>query len=339
MLFIVQEETKVICSLKRLTNTKSKDYNEAIDIYSKNTSDLIKTNTNQIADWVIKAKNDKTRTMYVLGLYLNERIVGFCQFAHLKEKKVIFIDYLAIDKVHRSLGIFFQFIELIKNYIFQKKLDFSYIVTEVVFFSHTEEPCQESKGLIRLLKMVGFGTIECTYYQPQLEEENYESLMKSKLLILTNDEKQLANIKRETFLKLQNIIYFDHYYSWYIPYKSDGQMKKYKSSLIDLIKKSKINLKPLIDINYSNDTQYIKNTQLPFTFPNIKFIIYIVSFLLIIATFVVVIKLTDFSGIPLVLIFAFSLFIVFCFISLIDKTARNILIMITDIIKKIFDKS
>lgn len=339
MFFITQIETKVACSIKRFTSTKSKDFFEALSIYHKNTSALIRTSTNQLTFWADRKRNSKERSMYTMGLYLNDIVIGFCQFAYFNEKKVIFIDYLAIDKKYRSFGTFFQFIDLIEDYVNQKSLEYKYIITEVGYLNNTQEPNRESRNLIRLLQMVGFGSLECTYYQPQLDEDNYESIMEAKLLILSNNEYKIASIKRETFLWLQELIYYDHYFTWYVPFKTDEQLKSYKIQLDKLSKKSKSHLHSTIKINYTNDNTYIGKREPHSNSPKKNFIMYIVSFVLIILTFIIVRKTTDLSEINMFLLFSFSLFIVFCFISLIDKNAKKILGMITDLIKQLFDKS
>jgi hypothetical protein len=253
MLLVTNNLTSGQYRIKAFTNSHNKDFLRALSIYSSNTAPALKTNTNEIIYWLDNIHLFKEeRQFHVLGLYKNDNVIGYAQFMYIKNKRIIIIDYMAIEKSERRFGTFYQFIDLIKDYI-ETRLDFDYILTEIGYLTNSNTPSNFSKALIRLIKIEGFGVVCAKYYQPQLSPENAESQMAAQLMVYMNPS--MEQVKRDTYLSWVKTIYFDHYIEWYRPFKNQYELEIYTNEVTHLFNKIKVPLN--VNITFSNSIDVI----------------------------------------------------------------------------------
>jgi hypothetical protein len=188
---------------------------DALSLYSRHVSSAIRTATNDIVFWASEYNRRFGDELFLFALRLNGQIVGFAEMVFFSEQQLLVIDYMVIKEGHRHHSAFFQFADHIRDYLDTHGVRFNAAVTEIGNFSEGDQPSDESRKLIRLLKLLGFGVLKARYYQPPLGLSNPESLMRSTLMILRDDSRDA--IKRETFLRIVRTIYYSHYLRWYEP--------------------------------------------------------------------------------------------------------------------------
>ncbi|MES2003136.1 MAG: GNAT family N-acetyltransferase [Bacteroidota bacterium] len=235
--------------LRRIKSSTDRHITKALSIYSQNIDPLIRTDTREILYWLDNYNQHFTDRFYLVGLFLNDTIVGYAQFAYFKEERIIFIDYLAIDKQYRKNNTFYEFLEKLKEFFAEESLYHTYIIAEVGYYKENNVPTEITRNLIRLLKMSGFGVIKMTYYQPMLGRHNYETELSTILMLYTaNDIKQ---IKKETYGLILDTIYYKHYKRWYDKFLSDKEQAIYITRLEQLRSKIEDNMKrkEYIEIN------------------------------------------------------------------------------------------
>ena len=224
-------------SLRQLTSSSDKDFAAALNIYRENTPAPLRTNSNEIAHWLDNPGAYQKNGFLVLGFYCGKKLIGFAQMACLATCKVLAIDYLAIDEAFRKHHAFFAFVECAKSSIVDLGFEVRYIVGEIGKFNSAEPP-EESRKIIRLLKMAGFKVAKAAYYQPQLGEKNAESEMDAILMVYVygaSEENCQSQLTKATYLQIVEGLYYEHYLRWYEPHVSDIQ--KYKADLARLLKK------------------------------------------------------------------------------------------------------
>ena len=239
--------------LKWIKSSSDKYLTKALSIYVQNIDPLIRTDTREIHFWLDRYNQKFTDKFFVVALLLNEEIVGYCQFVFFRDEKLVFIDYMAIEKQHRRNNTFYEFIEKIKEFLTQENIEYNYVITEVGYYKEKNVPTEVTRNLIRLLKMSGFGVIKTDYYQPMLGKENHETEIGTILMLFTSSE--VKQIKKETFLIFIKTIYFKHYKRWYDNLLNDFEQAEYVKRLNELKEKIEILVqkKDVVEINgYSN---------------------------------------------------------------------------------------
>lgn len=242
-----------VYELRRIKSSADRNLGKALNIYSQNIDLLIRTDTREILYWLDNYNKNFKDEFYIVALYLNSTIIGYAQFAYFKEEKIVFIDYLAIEKNSRKNNTFYEFIEKIKEFFIEEGIEYNFIVTEVGYYRQTKEPTEVARNLIRLLKMTGFGVIKMAYFQPMLGKMNYETELSTVLMIHTVGD--LKTIKLETFFLLIDTIYYKHYKRWYDKFLNEKDQVEYVSRLRELREKIELSAKKkkFVEINgYSN---------------------------------------------------------------------------------------
>lgn len=202
--------------LKRFSNSQEKDFKEALRIYLRNTEHNIITNAEEITKGLDSYNSKFSDSEFtLLGFYMNETLIGYCQLVYFKSESMVFIDYLVIDEPYRKNSSFYQFIEEIKDYFNSKDYHPLYVVTEVSLqgTKNKNDYAERTRRLIRLLKMSNFGVINSPYYQPMLGVKNYETKLEALLMLFPVSEHH--EIMKDTFLKILETIYYKHYGRWY----------------------------------------------------------------------------------------------------------------------------
>lgn len=239
--------------IKRFKNSKNVEFLKALKLYSENIEPTFRTDTKEIMFWVENFHSKYEDYFFVLGFYLNETLIGFTELAYFINEKLVIVDYLVIDKNFRKNNTFYEFINKIEEFLLHENLMIDFIVAEVGCYFENTEPPEASKNIIRLLKMSRFGVVKCKYYVPRLGLNNYESEMIAVLMLYSPDK--ITQIKKETFLKIINAIYYKYYFRWYDIFLKENESKDYKNMLDTLMTRIKknINKTETIEINgYSN---------------------------------------------------------------------------------------
>lgn len=235
--------------IKRYRNSSSPDFEKALKLYSDNIEPEYRTDTNEIIFWTDHFQERFGDSFFILGFYLNGLLIGFSELAYFKEEKLVEIDYLIIDRRYRKNNAFYQFVDQISGFLSEENLVYDYIICEVGCYFDDKEPTEDSKTLIRLLKMAHFGVIKCSYYVPRLGRNNFESQMRAILMMHSNNE--VKQIKKETYLMMIRTLYYKYYQKWYNEFFDESERKEYKillDGLFEIIKKELSN-KETIEIN------------------------------------------------------------------------------------------
>lgn len=86
--------------------------------------------------------------------------------------------------------------------------------------------------------MENYGIADAVYYQPLLGLDNEESNFENKLMIKSNEP--IKSIKKDTYIKLIQVIYKDHYLTWYKPFLKKENLiadyEKHINELFELVK-------------------------------------------------------------------------------------------------------
>ena len=240
---------KYTFELKSFTSSQAIGFTNALKLYNDNVEPEYRTESNEIIYWLDNFEKTYRNPFYILGLYLNKTLVGFCEMVYFKEEKIVIVDYIVIEKLYRRNSAFYQFTDLISKFIADTGLDFLYVICEVGCYFDNGEPTENSKTLIRLLKMNHFGVVKTPYYVPRLGIKNYESEMRAVLMIYSNNE--IKQIKKETYLFIVDLVYYKYYQKWYDKFLNKEEKQEYKMILDALFNniKNTVKNKESIEIN------------------------------------------------------------------------------------------
>lgn len=240
---------KAVYELKLIKDSRDNNLTRALSIYSQNIEPILRTDTREIIYWLDNYNKTFKDRFYLLGLNLNNKLIGFAQLVYFIEEQLVFVDYIVIDNDHRKNNTFYQFLEEIKVFLNDMNIYYMYILGEVGYYSDKKSPTEKTRSLIRLLKMSGFGVIKADYYQPMLGKNNYESELMSVLMLCTPDE--LKRIKKDTFIMMITTVYYKHYKRWYDTFFNEVEQADYIGGLNRLISimNEKIKKRDFIEIN------------------------------------------------------------------------------------------
>jgi len=339
-------ENKISYKLKRFMSSSDSSYIDALRIYTSCISREGKTSTNEITYWLDHAnkKSDTTELMF-FGLFSNDVIIGYAEIAYVRNERLIIMDYMIVDNKYMSTSSFSTFFILLLEYFVKNDIDYDYIVTEILV---KFDDIETKVDIIRLFENENFKVINALYIQPCLETSNLES-NKEALLMIYQRNCSKTSIKKETFFRIINSIYFDHYYTWDAPFfpnekeRNDNYNKlkldfeKIKSSICQEISSNEE-----IKLNgYKN--KLIRNNTFP-PVSNTKVIrsALIFTFIAVVLIMLILFFLKEFE-IELVTVAAVTitiLFILFSFLYLIDQKNAKILnkIPLLSKIIKVFGK-
>jgi hypothetical protein len=200
-------------SLRRLSGSRDPDFAAAIQLYVTNITPEARTNSNEIAFWADHYAERFSDEFCLCCFYLDDRVIGFCELVYLKQEQIIVIDYLVLHRNYRASGEYFQFVKLLQKWIEEEEYEFDYVAGEVSFEVGGDVPSERSLLLVDLFRRLGFGVVNCTYYQPPLGLDNPQSDMRAHLVLASNG--RISSVRRETLLKIVHAIYFLHYDRWY----------------------------------------------------------------------------------------------------------------------------
>lgn len=249
---------KSVYELKWFKNSRHPDIIDALKLYVDYTEPALRTDTKEILHCIDNWNTLFDDKFYVLGLYLNRELIGFAELAYFEQEKFIIVDYLVIHKNYRKNNTFYQFVDDITRFLSNENLEYNYIVAEVACYDESLEPPESSKLLIKLLKMSHFGVVKCNYYVPRVGIYDFESAMRSVMMIYTKNESK--QIKRETFFQIVEAIYYKYYQRWHNMFVDEEEQKKYDQEIKDLILRmeKQLDKKKVIEINGLNSLFPVK---------------------------------------------------------------------------------
>jgi hypothetical protein len=279
------------------------------------------------------------------GLFSNDTIIGYAEIAHIRNERLIIMDYMVVDNKYMSNSSFSTFFFLLLGYFVKNDIDYDYILTEIlVKFNDTETKVD----IIRLFENEDFKVINALYIQPCLEISNLES-NKEALLMIYQRNSSKPSIKKETYFRIVNSIYFDHYCTWDYPFflndqernenynKLKSDFEKIKSSICqEILSDEEIKLN-----GYKN--KLIRNNTLP-PVSNTKAIrgalIYTFIAVILIMLILFFLKELKMELVTVVAVTITILFVIFSFLYIIDQKSAKILdkIPILSKIIKVFGK-
>jgi hypothetical protein len=225
--------------LKRYLSSRDPDFAAALMIYVRNTPANIRTDTNEITYWLDKYAEKFGDVFHVFGFYRDRQLVGYAEAAYFRDERLIALDYITIDSAYRRNNIFFEFVDQLKQYFEETYPEYRYGVAEVTYGVGQQYPSQDSRLMVRLLKLQGFHVIHAPYFQPRLMLDDAESEMPADLLIFSTT--QMESIKVDTYLSIVHTLY----YKYYLPWKSvsPAGTEEYKAHIDELYSKIRSGLK------------------------------------------------------------------------------------------------
>lgn len=336
--------------IKRFSNSREKDFIDALTIYSHNIAPEIKTSTNEIVYWIDNFNTRTSEELFVFGLYFNSVLVGYAQLVYFCEDKFVFIDYLCLSDPYKKNALFYPLYNLIENYLNDNRCDYNYIITEVSYRDDDTLIDNASVFLLNLLFMENYGIADAQYFQPLLGLENEDSYFENKLMLKSIEP--IKRIKKETYLRLIHTIYFKHYLSWYEPFLAD-KMNEYKKHIDHaytiLLKNVKDDIhvfntyskiygdKKIIATNIQSTASPVKEETIS-TSEIRKSFIFVLILLLINVCLWIVVPIFNIN-IPLFLTgFVISLVSLFVFFALFSKRAEGVLNKLPSIFNDLLNK-
>lgn len=203
------QNLKLNYSLKVFKDSMDEKFIDALDIYRKSVPRNEKTNTNEII-WCLDNSNEFNKfTLFLFGLELNNKIIGYAELALIKSTRYIALDYLLIDEKYKTHSALYTFLLLIVEYFSSIKLDYDFIGIEFL----TNDDGELSKEELSEFELEGFRVVNTLYIQPCLEINNYDSRHEAFLLIYQRNTLNRI-ISKDTYLSIIHSIYFDYYFEW-----------------------------------------------------------------------------------------------------------------------------
>jgi hypothetical protein len=337
----MNDRIKTNFELKVFTSPKDKDFIEALRIYKNNTAPNIRTNTNEITYWLEHYnKSFKNKKLYILGFYLDDKVIGYAEMIYIKKTKILVIDYLTIDKVYRRNGSFYPFVNHIQRLIENESIQIDYVLTEICSLKENNEPEDESKYLIRLLKMEGFNIIKAPYKQPYLGIDNYESLLNAQLMVWSTLKPN--TLQKATYMSFIYSIFYEHYLSWYESFLGQKEFNEYKKQLDLLYNEIEKGIKKnIVEVNGYNLENHSKGAPpIPNSTIDLRAVLGLISLIILLtASIAVIVRIFKFTLTTALTIYIISLLSIFAFLSLSSKNAMKIFNKIGELLKVVLRNS
>ena len=304
-----------------------KDFQDALEIYRRNIFRQEKTPTNEIA-WVIdNRKKFKTSMPFIMGIKLNNKIIGFSEIAFIPKIKSLIIDYIIFDAKYRTNSAFYSFLLLALEYINSLKIDYDYILFEKVIKGDEEAFITE----ISELQLEGFQVINQLYFQPRLDIDNVDSEQEAILLIY---QKNNSNpfISKESYLNMISAIYFDYYFEWdSFFFKNDeektenyARLNLHIEKIAETLKISQIKINGYPFQSNSNENKIIPEERK--TNKKIwKALLFMITFFIIILAIILAVKKLNIELAIVIVIFVFNIFIWLAFLALTEDRAMKLI--------------
>jgi len=196
----------------------------ALAIYHADTPHLEATATNDFLYWIDRYNDKFDDKLFVFALQVNGNVVGFAECVHFTDQNFIVIDYMTVDDRHKTVAVFLQFYELIREYFRQKAIFYDLVVAEILL--DNEHKYTESSDFWRaVMAFERFRVVEADFFQPQLGRTKYETALPARLLVSLNDA---SSFDRQTYMMIVETLLLRHYVRWYEPFFSDAEFRAYQ---------------------------------------------------------------------------------------------------------------
>jgi hypothetical protein len=182
-----------------------------IDIYLENISPENRTNTNEMIAFLEEPLPDR-RIIY-FGLSHADVPCGFAMFILYPTDRAAVVDHLAIDVRVRGVGAFFEFVDLISEYLSENLIFPDYVLVEIMRRSQSLQGDVNPGSLIRLLRVIGFRVVQIPYIAPHTGIIRNPDEYRSALMVVSRQHQ--SELSREECTRLIELMYYTHYLSWY----------------------------------------------------------------------------------------------------------------------------
>lgn len=219
---------ELTCKVKRIKSASDRDLIEALKIYQKQVNVCIKTDQNQILQY-LSNRYPSDREMAFYALISHDSVIGYAEIGIFLSSKVFFIDYFVLDNEYQNNAYFYICYNLIfKDLLNIKKYaSFKYIIMESYSGNNSNEVF-----IRKCLSLESFKIIDVPYVQPGLDSQSDDSIVSCRLLIKeTSQIGILDNISKGLFINILNDIYYNHYCEWYSHFFDKINYEKYKSTV------------------------------------------------------------------------------------------------------------
>ena len=198
-----------------------------IDIYLENISPENRTDTNEMIAFLEDPLPDR-RIIY-FGLSHANVPCGFAMFILYPTDRTAVVDQLAIDVKVRGIGAFFEFVDLISEYLTEKLIFPDYILVEIMKRSQSLQGEVNPGSLIRLLRVIGFRVVQIPYIAPHTGIVRNPDEYRSALMVVSRQSQ--SELSRDECTRLIELMYYTHYLSWYQKAWDDRRVAPYKHAL------------------------------------------------------------------------------------------------------------
>jgi hypothetical protein len=207
--------------LKKFKSEEDKDFKKAIKMYKLNMPKHLYASENEIVYWL--KHDDEQRKIYNLGLFLNEEIVGYLHLAYFISKKIMFLDYIVIEKDYKKTDLFFIIFDMLDKYNKYNHIHVDFIATEVLRYIDVEGKTEEESHLIKRFQACGFERLNYLYYQLPLGVEETKNI--EAIILIKGYDKDC--LKFETYMNFVKLVFYEHYIKWYKPFLTEEEFASY----------------------------------------------------------------------------------------------------------------
>lgn len=199
---------EIHCKVKRIKSAADKEFLEALKIYQKQVNACIKTDENQILQYVSKNSNTVNREMAFYALICNNKVIGYVEIGILLKTKIFFIDYFVLDNEYQNNAYFYVCYNLVIEDLLsiKKYSNFKYIIVENYIGSNENINEVFSK---KCLSLENYKILDIDYKQPGLYSECEDSIVECQLLIKeTSRVGDLTSMSKTLVLQIIYDIFF-----------------------------------------------------------------------------------------------------------------------------------
>ncbi len=219
---------ELTCKVKRIKSATDSDLREALKIYQKQINVCIKTDQNQILQY-LSNRYSSDREMAFYALISRDLVIGYAEIGIFLSSKVFFIDYFVLDNEYQNNAYFYICYNLIiKDLLnYRKYSSFKYIIMESYSGNNSNEAF-----IRKCLSLENYKIIDIPYVQPGLDSQDNDSIVSCKLLIKeTSQASDLDCMSKHLLINILTDIYYNHYCEWYSHFLDKINYDKYKLSV------------------------------------------------------------------------------------------------------------
>lgn len=229
------------------TDNLQEDYVKALKIYVDQTPATIKTNSNEISNWIARPESSKYDVL-VFILYCDGKVIGFAMMTYHKQVKAMAYEYIALESSYSSFASYFSYIDLLNSYTTENGYDVQYWITEINNKDGGKDIDKESVLFKKLLCLNQFGKLSAYYISFPLGIDK-DSSFEAVLYIKSND--RIKQISKEKYLKIVKSLK-DYYSIWYKRFMTDEEYSNYSLLINEIYAKIIDNQAPgdFITISY-----------------------------------------------------------------------------------------